>query len=195
MIETESNPRITSWGRDSMTISGILEEDQERVTACLQAGAYWIRVRDGKLEIVESWEKLPDPINDEKMLPFWRKPTEAETTQLELFEMGMVGEHDSPSISIQHLCGYDYSPENYRMQTEKLESYGFECLRSRRGLDGKYWEVWFLSGLWAAKGDLKEKIGSHKGKNALKTATSFLGQHVSFGTLDVSVQRLAMVIE
>jgi hypothetical protein len=195
LIETESEPRITAYGGSEIRISGILNEDQERVMACLNAGVYWIRVKDGKLEIVESWEKLPDPIADEEMLPFWRKPTKAESAQPELFEMEIPSEHDSPSISIQHLCGYNYSSEGYRMQAEKLESYGFNCMRSRRGPDAKYWETWFLPGLWAAKGGLKERIGKHKGKNALKAATSFLACNVRFGSLDVSVQRMAAVID
>ncbi|MFA6269725.1 MAG: hypothetical protein WC657_00760 [Candidatus Paceibacterota bacterium] len=194
-METESKPRIVMHGGDSMTIDGILHEDQQKVLASFNAGAYWIRVKDGNLEIVPSWENLPDPIKDKKMLPFWRKATVAETAQLKLFELEGVHENDSPSISIQSLCGYSYSPENYQFLAEKLESYGFQCMRSRRGAGARYWEIWFLPGLWAAEGDLKEKIGRHKGKNAMKAATSFLAQNIEFGTLDVSVQRMCAVLD
>lgn len=197
MIET-STLKVSAYGNDHITISGISTEDRERVEGCLKSGAYWLRVCDGKLEIVPSWEQLPDPVQDEEMLPFWRKQTKSEVRQNQprLFEIERLYEHSSPSISIQHLCGYGYSPERYKTYATKLESYGFECMRSRRGLDGKYWEIWFLPGLWSAKGELKNVIDSPPSKKeALQVALDFLARNISFGTLDVSVQRLAAVLE
>lgn len=161
----------------------------------MQCGSCWVRIKDGELEIVNSWEPTPDPVADEETLPFWRKATEIERAQLQLIEMEPLGDHTFPSISIQSLCGYYYSPENYQVQAGKLKSYGFECLRSQRRTDGRFCEIWHLSDLIFAEGELKEKVGRHKGKNALKVAVSFLAQNVSFGTLDVSIQRLAMVID
>jgi hypothetical protein len=199
MNENESKPIITSWGGNGqMTISGICKEDQERVTASFKAGAYWLRVKDKMLEIKPSWEPLPDPVKDPKMFPFWREPAEGEVkTQTKLFEIEKEGldYHNSPSISIQHLCGFKYTDKGYKFNAEQLESYGFECMRSRRGLDGKYWEIWFLPGLWAAKGELKEIVGHEKGKKTLEKALEFITRHVQFGSLDISVQRLAMVLE
>lgn len=193
----ESKPRVVAYGgaEGYIKISGFSKDDLEKMLSSMQIGGCWVRIKDDKLEAVNSFKPAPDPVRDEEMFPFWRKPTEVGSVQLELIEMEMVDDHSYPSISIQSLCGYDYSPENYRMQAEKLESYGFECLRSRRGTDGKFYEVWYLSDLLFAKGELKEKIGACEGKKALKLAVSFLGQHVSFGTLDVSVQRLVMVID
>jgi hypothetical protein len=99
-----------------------------------------------------------------------------------------------PSIIIQHLCGYHYTPENYKRQAEYLESLGFECLRSRRGADARYHELWLLSGLWSAKGGLKESLGNggSYGNKELNKAVKFLCRNASFGTLDVSFQRAAM---
>lgn len=200
-METESEPRIVAYGGDSITIAGILNEDQQKVLASLGVGAYWIRVNDGKLEIMPSWQELPDPIQDKEMLPFWREHTtaEMERTQLKLFKMEELSVNDCPSISIQHICAYSYSPENYKFQASRLKSYGFQCMRSRRGPDAMYWEIWFLPGLWSAKGDLKEKIYSlvqkNQTKKALKIALDFLAHNVSFGTLDVSLQRMCTVID
>jgi len=198
LIETESKPRITSYGGREITISDIRGEDQKRVLAAFNSGAYWVRVRDGNLEFCESWEPLPEPTQDEEMLPFWRKPTEEESKRLQmsLFEIeNPLDDHSSYSISIQHLCAYDYSADSYSYNAEKLESYGFICMRSKRGLYAKFWEIWFLPGLWCAEGDLKDHIGSLKGKQALKSATSFLSLNVRFGTLDVSTQRLAACVD
>jgi len=196
MSEKESKPRIISWSSNGeMAIRGISKEDQEKVTASFEAGAYWIRVKDGKLEIKPSWKELPDPVRDPVMFPFWREPMKDEVkVQTKLFEIEPFNDHSSPSILISSLCAYNYSAENYKFFAERLESYGFDCMRSRRGHDGKYWEIWYLCGLWASEGDLKEAIGQEKGLEALKLAKSFLAKNVLFGTLDVSVQRMATVL-
>jgi hypothetical protein len=96
-------------------------------------------------------------------------------------------------ISIEHLCAYDYSPENYRHQAEILESFGFDCLRSRRGPDGRYMEMWHLSGMWSAKGRLKGTLhGITDPAKQADEAISFLCKNVVFGSLDISWQRAAM---
>ena len=158
------------------------------------AGANWIRVVGGELEYISSYKPLPDPIKDEDMLPFWRHPSPGEKESAHtLFDFDKLEDHSSPGISISHLCGYYYTPESYQMYGERLQSYGFEIMRSRRGSDAKYWEKWWLPGLWCAEGDLAEAIGKEQNdKKALKRAVDFLAKNISFGTLDVSVQRLAM---
>lgn len=196
MAEKESKIRIASYGGmdGHVSISGVFEDDQDLVLGALHAGSHWIRVKNGVLETHPSWEEPPDPIKDEEMHPFWRRPAENEG-QLQLIEIEPPDKRDIHSIYIQHLCPFDYSAEGYQMNAELLDSYGFNCLRSRRGKDGRFWEVWLLPGLWAAKGDLRDRVGSHQDKTALKWALVFLGQNVSFGTLDVSVQRLAAIVE
>ena len=97
-----------------------------------------------------------------------------------------------------NLCGYGYSPESYRANAERLESYGFQCLRSRRGPDACYWEIWYLPGLWSAQGNLKEVLDAQKEqreKDLTKEAVSFLCHAVSFGTPNVTIQRAAMVLD
>ena len=153
-----------------------------------------VTVTNGRLEVVRRSEELPSPSEDEEMLPFWRRAT-PETQQLQLFEV-QLAEHSMPSIIIQHLCGYCYSPENYKRQAQKLEEYGFQCLRSRRGDDARYWELWFLPSLWSAQGRLKDAVESKKGdKKKVDEAVAFLCGNVQFGTLDISFQRAAMMMD
>lgn len=43
----------------------------------------------------------------------------------------------------------------YAKRAALLEEAGFECLRSRRGKDGRIWEHWYLPGKWSAEGPIK----------------------------------------
>jgi hypothetical protein len=187
--------RLVSHGGTSgdIHLTGFPREDLEKMLAAMTAGAYYVKVVKGELIAVPIWEELPKPTEDKEMLPFWRKP--AEIIHPAIYDEYTLSNEKvySSSISIQHLCGYNYSEEGYKGEAQKLESYGFECLRSRRDAGARFWEIWFLSGLWSAKGSL----GTHlkKGKDdesKLKIALEFLRHNVVFGTLDVSSQRLAM---
>ncbi|EKE24906.1 MAG: hypothetical protein ACD_5C00359G0001 [uncultured bacterium] len=154
----------------------------------------WVSTKGGRLEVAAKKKDLPKPTEDEEMLPFWRRQVPG-SYQLELFKVA-VPKYSSPAIIIQSLCGYNYTSENYKYTAELLESYGFECLRSRRGNDGKYWEVWILPGLWSAKGELEKALhGLDLGsKKILERAIKFFCRNVQFGTLDVSFQRAAMPV-
>jgi len=197
--EVQEKIRITSTGRgseNSISLTGFSKENLEKMIASMTAGTLYVRVEEGKLFSIPAKEELPKPAEDASMLPFWRRHTGA--TQPEMFDEYQHSKEKgySQSISIQHLCGYNYTPERYAETAEKLESYGFECLRSRRGSDAKFWEIWFLPGLWCAKGDLATEI--KRGKNdeeKLRVALEFLRHRVSFGTLDVSNQRMCMLME
>lgn len=201
---------IRSYGAGKICIEDLTPEEVEILYGSFRAGFHWVRRNDqGRIEHVPSYEQLPPPKVDVEMGPFWgHAGVEGKTTQLELFHGIKNGEsfkHSFPSITIQNLCGYNYSPENYKQQADLLKSCGFDCLRSARGLDGKFWEIWFLPSAWSAQGPLKEaikeietteekeRISNRKTKTEI--AIEFLRRHASFGTLDVSVQRLAMVID
>ncbi len=102
------------------------------------------------------------------MLPFWRKLPDDEKARKSVikgidFDAEAMKNVFSASIIIQHLCGYNYSPENYKSQANRLESYGFTIMRSKREADGKFWEIWFLAGLWCAEGELKERMKEKRG--------------------------------
>lgn len=194
--------RVSSQGRDgggvcTLTLNGLTKEELEEVLSSIQLGLKWIRlnVEDGRLLTEPVHNPLPGPTDDDEMLPFWRKKTSSNQSFLfDDFEMSKE-KGFSPSITIQSLCGYNYSKENYKRVSENLEKWGFECLRSRRGSDGRFWEIWFLPGLWASKGDLRARVDREtKEENKLSKALEFLRVRSSFGTLDVSNQRLAMVL-
>lgn len=202
--------RIPSRGGTSgrnghyLNIEGLTEKESERVFASMLAGHHWVRRgEDGRLQHVPSYEELPGPVTDDQMLPFWRQPTEGETRQADLFGFDESTEaalkHASPSIYITSLCGYHYSAVNYQREAAKLTEWGFVCMRSPRDPDsGRYWEAWYLSGVWAAKGRLKDaifntKAGSNEEK--FKFMLDFLRCNASFGSLDVSMQRMAMVMD
>lgn len=187
---------LRSAGR--FEIRGLTQREGELVEGSILGGHHWIRRgSDGRLENVPSYLPLPDPVVDEEMYPFWRKLEQGEVIQPKLVSSGYLPKGYGASISIQHLCGYYYTKENYRKQAEKLTKFGFVCMRSRRGDDATFWEIWYLPGVWAAKGELEIAINDSKETDLMKkteVAVRYLGNHVSFGTLDCSVQRLAMPV-
>ncbi len=194
-IEEEKIRVISHGGREgTICIEGFSKDNMEKMLAAMNAGAYFVKAEKGKLIAIPVWEELPKPTEDIVMTPFWRRNTEV--FQPEIFD---EYEHSpekgySPSISISSICGYNYSEENYKYTAEQLESFGFTCLRSRRGADAKFWEIWHLPGLWQAKGVFAANINRGKDdKEKLRIALEFLRHKVSFGSLDVSSQRLAMV--
>jgi len=196
--DKEVKPRVSirsSGGRDGeVGFVGFTPEEIEKMQGTAH-GYSWMRIKDGIPEFSPSYKPLPAPTDDLDMMPFWSPAGRDVSVQLELVSFGEFEGH-SPSIIIQYLCGYYFTPENYRTNAGLLESYGFECLRSRRGVDGKYSELWRLPGFWAARGGLKEILPTdhyREPKKVLDQAISFLCRTVSFGSLDVVVQRAAMM--
>ncbi len=199
-----NKPQIKSIGAGSVTVSGLTREDEELFQGLIN-GHQRLSVVDGKLVATAVHEPLPDPTTDEEMAPFWRRcaPNEG-ILQEELFDRENYQNSLSPSILIQSLCGYGYTPEAYRNQSERLKGYGFAQLRSQRSPSGQYYEIWYLAGLYLAQGGLAEAVAKFKSNNmnlkdtqeyarrSFKAATDFLAANVRFGTLDVSVQRWAM---
>lgn len=193
----EKRARINGWGPGSVTFEGLTEDERNKMEGVVRGHAWVTGEKEGRLKFVDTREKLPSPEDDDEMLPFWRKPQNGERVQVKLENLSEESlKHSSPSIFIQHLCGYNYTPENYRHVARELEAYGFECMRSRRGLDGRFWEGWFLPALFFATGALEKAIKDKKTKGSeIDKAVRFLCEHSSFGTLDVCVQRACMVAD
>ncbi|OGI90408.1 hypothetical protein A2911_00245 [Candidatus Nomurabacteria bacterium RIFCSPLOWO2_01_FULL_40_15] len=207
--ETRERVHVTQTSRrggvGEVTLSGIPEDLLEKVEGTT-FGQYWMTIKDGKLVFSPTREPLPDPVADEEMLPFWRRYDERPGHLQEML-FDLERQIGSPSFIVSSLCGYHYTPEDYRRNAELLMSYGFVCMRSQRGADGKYWEQWHLSGAWAAKGELKETIEAWRRtgdknrdlakqtKDEIRKIISFLCRNVSFGSLDVVVQRAAMILD
>lgn len=213
MIETKEKYKkisVPMHSNNSVNVANLLEEEADKVLASFTNGSYYVRVENGRLQAFPVYEKLPDPIEDKNMLPFWRSVKNPPGKQEEMFEdfsFDKDRSRQSASIIVQHLCGYYYTEDGYKENARLLESYGFQEMRSKRGEDGKYWQLWFLPSLFFAEGKLKSLLSLHKTKDnldgsawseseakQLERAVSFLRTNVRFGTLDVAVQRLAMPI-
>lgn len=190
-----------------ITFSGIPKDSSDHMQG-VTMGHYWMGVVGGQITFVSTREALPEPAADEEMLPFWRPFSTGGTFQLEMKELISEPEarNDSPSFMINHLCGYNYTPDDFKKYAALLTSYGFACMRSQRGDDGKFWETWYLPGTWAAKGDLRIAIDQHvkhanvtdyllRAREETKALIEYVRYHVVFGSLDICHQRLAMVLD
>ena len=197
----ETRARVSMSGPDKIEITGLTREEVELIEGAIRSGAYWISQCGGRISARSAFEKLPGPAEDEDMRPFWRRPVadERESTGL-LFDIeGGLPKHGMPSFWIQSLCGHYYTPERYDEAAQTLTSFGFECLRSQRGRDGCFWEVWYLPGFFAADGKLKEFITGHGydrrdrlDREDIFRIGVFIFERAPFGTLEVTTQRLAM---
>ncbi|CAN5705027.1 hypothetical protein BH11PAT2_BH11PAT2_05910 [soil metagenome] len=194
--EPVSIPRYSSGRNASITFSNLTAEEAEKLRGMV-TGHWWARGNSGRIEFAHGMETPAAPIED-VMLPQWRRPSDDEQEieyQLELLDPDCNLQNRSPSILIQALCGYGYTPDGYKSNAAALERFGFACMRSRRGDDGHYWEIWFLPGFYAAKGQLKEAIHDMGQEVTMEKVLDFIRWQVSFGTLDVSVQRMCQVMD
>ena len=190
--------RLSSYGAGGASITGLTVQEVELIEGAMH-GHQWVTVKDGRLQNRATYKPLPGPADDVEMMPFWNRHDLGKAPiQRQFFFNTKRSQHESAHITITSLCGYNWTPEAYVYEAEKLERFGFVCLRSRRGASGRYHEMWVLYGLYAAKGELQQAIVNSCVKDSrlkLSEAVSFLRRNASFGTLDVSVQRLAMVMD
>ena len=198
----KSSIRVSSYGCGKLEVAGLQDDEVATIRGSILGGHSWIRRgSDGRLETVASYETLPEPFRDETMIPHWGEPIgENRPLQLQLFSFFEM--HDSremttsPSFFITGLCPFDRDfKENYPLTVEALESFGFEALRSRRDTGGSYWVFWHLSGLWSAKGRLKEFIELNSDRDTsterrVHFALEYLKNNISFGSLELTYQRL-----
>ena len=201
ITSTRQNRFDGTW---NITFAGIPYELREKVEGVV-TGHQWMTTRNGELVFSPTREPLPGPVEDESMLPFWRRYDERQLVMKE-FVFDSKTHFALPSFMIKHLCGYDYTPENYRDNAALLTSYRFVCMRSPRGDDGRYDEIWYLPGAVLAKGGLALAIAGLRQKRGWQATsadtlkeetdvvTKFLCEHISFGTLDVVIQRAAMAV-
>ena len=171
MSKREMGVILEMHGKGRVMLDELLPEEVAKFRASMVEGVQWIRRGlDGRLEAkahVNPSHVVLDP-----------------TASL-----------DQASIIIQSVCGYHYTPERYKTETSKLERYGFECLRSKAGEDGKYWEMWFLPSALCAKNELKAAVDGKFMKEAVDAAVRFLMNNVLFGTIEASGQRWGMAVD
>lgn len=183
--------KVNMTASNRIEISNLSSAEVRSLEGMVRGHNWCISTPDGRLKVQSRWEPLPAPAKDEEMMPFWQ-PMVPGPTQMEIREVP-VPFGSQAGIIIESVCGYYYTPENYQAETAKLEEFGFECLRSPRGLDGRFWEMWYLSGLWSAKGRLKGTLhGIKDPAQAIDEAVRFLCKNVQFGSLNVTWQRAAM---
>lgn len=193
----------SGYGREyNAEIRGLRAKELESIE-CAMLGGCWIRVKDGRLERHESYLSMPEPVRDKEIEPFWGYPQQEKLWEIPIDHKKAMKGH-FPAILINSLCGYDYTPNRYAATAQILEDIGFVCLRSRRKEDGRYWETWWLPGMYAAKGSFLEAIEKAKDGPAkdgwnetakLQAALEWLTKHISFGSLEVTVQRMCMVVD
>ena len=193
-MPTQDKITMPSYGAGGVRIEGLTTDEVEDFQAMMLGECFLRKKKRGRLERKEAGTTFPDPKIDPFIAESWQTEEHPQKPPKK-FEYGPI-KHHFPSIIIQHLCGYGYTEKRYKQTAATLEDYGFACLRSRNGRDGKHWEVWFLPGLFMAEGELKVAIhGKKTDETKMKAALEILGRNVSFGTLDVCVQRMAMVID
>ena len=161
-----AKPRVRLAGSSHSNLTGMDEihvEMPEAAVPFFEAmlnGVRWARVVKGKLVTAPVHKEPPTPVADPPIDACWPQPGREKPVQLRL---NLDFDHRDPkewgadkhkSIYVQHLSGYG---DKYDQKVKVFEEAGFCCLRSRRGDDGQYWEIWYLSGAWAAKGPIKDK--------------------------------------
>ena len=114
--------RVTSYGAGKAEFTG-LEPNEVDMMLAASMGVAWVKVDElGRVEKRNVFAPLPTP-TDVNMEPFWRKNQEVQIPLL-LDDFEPLPNHHDPSISIQHLCGYNYTPENYKREAETFDSVG-----------------------------------------------------------------------
>lgn len=193
-VEPDNRPPIkwTMRGGGQMHIANLTELEGKALEAFLN-GSSWIRCIDGRLAAVSAYHQPPEPEDDPLMVGHWDQSNST---------LKLTGEFPAnrcgASIVISHLGAGLSTERERRANTRLAKSMGFTCLRSQRGEDGKYWETWNLFGIWMAKGILKtfcdELPKNIEFDERVQRMAHFIavGASLSFGSLDVTVQRWAL---
>jgi hypothetical protein len=190
---------ITMISREEITIRG--QPSEIEALEGMVNGAQWVKGdKSAGALTIDAYKALPVPQDDPLLPPQWQRSegTIAHGSARLVDHVSPDEGWHSPSFVVQHLCAYGFTVEKYRAEAVKMQQLGFECLRSRRSRDGKFWELWFLPGSWAAKGALAEQLKlarEHDWKAQSRVIMDYVQKHVVAGTTDVCVQRLAMSIE
>lgn len=122
---------------------------------------------------------------------YWQSPFEFEKAPFGLKCEPEVAERLKPqeyavSIYVHGVQGYTADKGVVAERQRTLLAWGFEIMRSPRGTDGRYWEVFYLPGVWKLQGDMK-------GKNLTQTLKAVAALCV--GSIDLVTQRAALRVE
>jgi len=111
-------------------------------------GHQWVRMNEqDELETAPAHKDPPIKF-DKDIDPIWGDGEPQTIRQLVPPKKGETSKYSGRSFFVQSIAGYS---GNRVKKAQQLYLCGFEPLRSRRGTDGKIWEIWYLPGAWAAK--------------------------------------------
>lgn len=172
-----SGERTNAGGAHEITISGE-KEDVVALAGALQYGMKWIRMlANGTIETSDVYTHPPAPTDDPDMQNIWQFDPlpEGAGVQMRLFrddpemkDPKNEWSRNNRSIYLQSIQGYAEKGV-YKERAKKLAEAGFECLRSRRGKDGKYWEIWYLPSPCCGRGPIKDMKTSDEVKKWIMT--------------------------
>jgi len=181
-IESHNNRNGTA----SINFEGT-EKEIRALKNALTNGTNWVRInKRGTLIKVPAF-KVPEVLDDDAISPYFKhiKQIISYFANTSIRRLAKTHDHpNDPSYFVQHITGYG---GDYKERKVSMEAVGFECLRSRRGKDGKYWEIWYLPGVWAATGELEGK--------AHKEIMAYLCQVVNPGQITVSGERWGLGVD
>lgn len=184
---------ITSESNQELTVKGTKDEIQNLMAALL--GCCAVTQTTGTLHRLDTRHKIKTK-SDPDMEAFWPQIDEGETEVKGYFHTPVkVTSSKTPvpmdtehvGIWVSHIGGYGVDPETREARERKLALWGFVPMRSPRGPEGRYWEVWYLPGAWAAEGDLKG-LNTHQILRAV-------GSGIRPGTIDLTRQHMGLAID
>lgn len=193
--DTRAKIRLGSYGSDRggecfVTLQGLTKAEGEWFRRMMSEDAF-IGMHDGRMQVYQKHEDLPSPADDPVVFDSFKPGGHVEHVIA-----GDPGDIRFRSIWLHAVgCGCD-NKEAIR-QRRQVEEWGFECMRSRRGESGKYWEVWMLYGITGAQGLLKKAIDDMKDagvdfKVMGDKLVHWIAHRCRFGSIDITCQRLAV---
>lgn len=188
--------RATSYGtgfggKPYITIEGT-EAEMDALKKMVAGLGYVACGREGMPLFAEKFEHvapLPDPQLMQHFTPAPATVAKYKNGKLSGVKLEMPAHEESCcSIYVEHLCGYSYTPEGYARNAAKMQGMGFVCMRSTRDAEGKYWEAWYLPGIWAGEGAIA-------GCKTIESCINTLLKYVTPGSISAVRQRMALTID
>lgn len=168
-----------TMSKEEITLKGTA--DEVKAIERMLKSAVWVRNCEGTLQVHDAFEAPTPPVGDPATSDQW--PTDERIAKLGCVRRRKSGMDrwsiNYRAIYVHHICGYD-GEKTYADRADALERVGFSCMRSRRGSNGGFWEVWYLPGASFAEGPLRgassERILEWVHKNIQPGVVEFAGE-------------------
>ncbi len=137
----------------------------------------WVSIRDSAVRIARS-EPEPTVSDHDRLLgggvaPIYPVVEGKQPVPVQMASHPEYAWHD-PSCIVQHIGA---GGGGYVNCYHRIVSVGFVLLRSPRGAEDRYWEMWYLPGMWALEGELK-------GEKDRQKLVRWLFDHVAPGNVN-----------